>query len=312
MIIKKHLTGIKDLTKKNIEDILKISKGLEDVYLGKKKENLLDGKVLATLFYEPSTRTRLSFETAMLQLGGKVISVADAMKTSSAWKGETIEDTIRTIENYCHVIAIRHSEAGSADKAAAVSKVPILNAGDGSNEHPTQALLDILSIEKEQGKIDGLKIAIVGDLKHTRSTNSLTIGLSNFNVKLLLVSPAEFKTSKWVIDIIEERKCSYIQTDNLQEAIMEADVVYVCRIQKERIEDINEYNKIKGAYIVNKELLEKAPRVITVLHHLPRIGELSEDVDNYPGAAYFRQTFNGVLLRGALLLIVLNKIPYSI
>jgi len=312
MIKMKHLTGLKNLTRLDIEDILELAEKLEDVYLGKKKSNILDSKVLATLFYEPSTRTRLSFETAMLQLGGKVISVADAMKTSSAWKGETIKDTIRTIENYCHVIAMRHNEVGAADKAVAVSSVPILNAGDGSNEHPTQALLDILTIKKEQGKIDGLKIVIVGDLKHTRATNSLTIGLSNFDVKLLLVSPPEFKTSNWVMDIVEERNCSYTQTDNLPEAIKEADVVYVCRIQKERIDDINEYKKIKGTYVVNRKLLEKAPKVVTVLHHLPRVGELSEDVDDYPGAAYFRQTFNGVLLRGALLLIVLNKIPQKL
>lgn len=314
MIKMKHLTSLRDLTRENILDLLYFAESLEDIFTGKSeiKSDILAGKVLTTLFYEPSTRTRLSFETAMLQLGGKVLSVADAMKTSSAWKGETIEDTIKTIENYCHIITLRHSEVGAADKAAAVSKIPIINAGDGSNEHPTQALLDLLTIKRERGYIDGLKIAIVGDLKHTRSTNSLTIGLSNFDVNLILVSPPEFVTSDWIIEILKNKKCNYKQTDDLIGAVKEADVLYVCRIQKERIADENEYKKIKGSYVVNKDLLEQTSKIVTVLHHLPRVGELSEDVDDYPGAAYFRQTFNGVLLRGALLLTLLNKAPEEI
>jgi len=309
MVHFKHLTSLKNYTKKDLLEILDIAEKLEPVYTGKRRILPLEGKVLATLFYEPSTRTRLSFESAMIQLGGGVISVADALKTSSAWKGETIEDTIRTMDNYCHVIAIRHNEVGAADRAAAVSKVPILNAGDGSSEHPTQALLDLLSIKREKGKIDGLKVALVGDLKHTRATNSLTLGLSNFDSEIILVSPPGFETSDWILKELKSKGCKYKQTSNLEEAVKETDVLYVCRIQKERIEDSKEYEKIKGAYIINRKLLEKSKKTITVLHHLPRVGELSEDVDDYPGAAYFRQTFNGVLLRGALLLIALEKVP---
>jgi len=311
MVELKHLTGLRDLSRKDIEDILNIALHLEEVCSGKKVFNLLENKVLTTLFYEPSTRTRLSFETAMHRLGGKVISVADAKTTSSAWKGENIPDTIRTIDNYTDAIAIRHSESGAAEMAASYSRVPILNAGDGTNEHPTQGLLDLLTIKKERGTIDGLKIVLVGDLKHTRSTNSLTLGLSNFNVELTLVSPPGFETSQWILDILKKRNIPYTRTDDLRGSVKNADVVYVCRIQKERLADPHEYDKIKGTYVLNRSLLEGASRIITVMHHLPRVGELDEDVDDYPGAAYFRQPFNGVMVRAALLAILLNRVPES-
>ncbi len=311
MSIKNHLTGIKNLTRQDIEEVLKVAIGIEDIMTGKSKLKPLEGKVLGTMFYEPSTRTRLSFETAMLRLGGKVVSVADAQTTTSVWKGETLQDTIRTIDNYVDAIALRHFEVGAAELAAKYSKVPILNAGDGSNEHPTQTLLDMLTIYKERGTLDGLKVVMVGDLKHTRSTNSLTLGLSNFDVEFIFVNPTGFDTSQWILDIVKERGVKYTQTDNLKEAVKDADVLYISRIQKERM-DASEYEKIAGAYVVDKAVINEASKIVTVMHHLPRVGELSEDLDDYEGAAYFRQTYNGMLVRGALLAILLNKVPEGI
>jgi aspartate carbamoyltransferase catalytic subunit len=308
MIHLKHLTGLKNLSRQDIVDILNVANSLENICSGKEKSSMLSNKLLATFFYEPSTRTRFSFEAAMQRLGGGVLSMADAKTQSSAWKGESIPDTIRTIDNYADVIVIRHSVSGTADTAAMYSRVPVLNAGDGTNEHPTQALLDILTIEKERGTIDGLKVVMVGDLKHTRSTNSLTLGLSNFDVDLTLVSPPGYETSEWILDILRMRNISFRQTNDLKSAVKNADVVYVCRIQKERLEGPEDYEQVKNSYFVNRAILEEAPRIVTVLHHLPRVGELSEDVDEYPGAAYFKQPFNGVLIRAALLALVLKGV----
>jgi len=303
----KHLTGLKDLSKQQIIQILDLSEDLEDVCSGRKKSNVLEDQLMATFFYEPSTRTRFSFEAAMLRLGGSVISMADAKSTSSAWKGESLPDTIRTIDNYANVIVLRHPEAGAAETAAKWSKVPVLNAGDGTNEHPTQGLLDMLTIRKERGGLDGLRVALVGDLKHTRSINSVILGLSNFDVEFTLVSPPELETSEWILDYVRRRHVSYTCTSDLRAALKNVDVVYVCRIQKERLEKPEDHERFKGSYVLNRAMLEEVPQVITVLHHLPRVGELSEDVDDYPGAAYFRQPFNGVLVRAALLEIVLGK-----
>lgn len=304
----KHLTGIKNLSRQEIENILDLSEGIEDVITGKIESKPLKDKVLATFFYEPSTRTRLAFESAMIQLGGSVISVAEAKTSTSVWKGETLPDTIRTIENYADIIVLRHFEAGAAEIAAEYSKVPIINAGDGPNEHPTQTLLDLLTIKKECGTLDGLKVVVCGDLKHTRSTNSLALGLSNFDVEFNFVSPPDFRTKQWILDIVKERGCSYIQTEDLEESVKDADVIYMCRIQKERM-DQNEYERIAGVYDLTRAMLEKSSKTIAILHHLPRVGELAEDVDSYPGAAYFRQTLNGVFVRGALLVKLLNLVP---
>jgi aspartate carbamoyltransferase catalytic subunit len=309
MVKLKNLTGLKDLKQEDIKDILDIAIRLEDVCAGRQRSRILENKVMSTFFYEPSTRTRLSFETAMLRLGGLVVSMANAQMDSSVWKGETLSDTIRTIENYADVIVLRHPEAGAADEAVRVSRVPILNAGDGSNEHPTQGLLDLLTIQKERGSLDGLNVALVGDLKHTRSTNSLTLGLSNFDVNFTFVSPRGFETSDWILDVVKKKGRFYRQTEDLESVIDDMDVIYMCRIQKERLKSAREYEAIRGIYVLHRSLLDKAPRTITVLHHLPRIGELAEDVDSYPGAAYFRQPFNGVLVRAALLAIVFDRVP---
>lgn len=301
-----HLIGLRNLSKDDICTILDIAESLEDVCTGKILSHELENKMMATFFYEPSTRTRFSFEAAMQRLGGKVISMADAKSTSSVWKGEDLSDTIRTIHNYADVIVLRHPEAGAAEKASKYSRVPILNAGDGTNEHPTQALLDILTIRREKGTIDGLNIVIVGDLKHTRSTNSLTLGLSNFDVNLKLVAPKGFETDKAIINLLEDRGTHFEQSDDIRTFIKQADVVYVCRIQKERLESASDFELIKGGYAVNRKILEESPKVISVLHHMPRVDELSKDVDDYPGAAYFKQPFNGILIRAAVLKLVMN------
>ena len=304
----KSVTGVKNLSRGNIEYILDLAEKLEPIIKGESTAQPLKGKILCTFFYEPSTRTRLSFESAMLRLGGGVVSMADAQTTSSVWKGETLKDTIKTIENYADVIALRHFEAGAAVEADGYSRIPIINSGDGPNEHPTQTLLDMLTIKREKGRLDNLKVAIVGDLKHTRSAHSLTLGLSNFDkIEFVFVSPETFKTNQWIKDIVVEKGNTYVESEDLASSILDVDVIYMCRIQKERIEDPEEFAKIDGLYDLNRALIDNCTKKPIILHHLPRVKELDEDVDSYEGAAYFKQTYNGVLVRGALMTMVLNK-----
>jgi aspartate carbamoyltransferase len=306
-VLTKHLTGLSTLDRKDIDRVLDTASDMRFV-VKRGGSRLLADKVLATLFYEPSTRTRLSFETAMLRLGGGVTSVADAVRTSSVWKGESLGDTIRTMHSYADVIAMRHPEAGAAEQAAKYSNVPILNAGDGTNEHPTQALLDMFTMREELGKLDGLVVTLCGDLKHTRSTNSLALGLAHYNVKLRLASPRELRmTDAFKQSVKEKGKAQIEEVDDVRDAIDGSDVLYVTRIQKERLENPADYEKLKGSYIVNRAILERSKKIVRVLHHLPRVGELSEDVDDYPGAMYFVQPFNGVLVRMALLAIYLGR-----
>lgn len=303
----KHLTGLTGLDRSDIERVLDLSREMH-VVVDRGGSRMLSDKVLATLFYEPSTRTRLSFETAMLRLGGSVTSVADAVRTSSVWKGESLGDTIRTIHSYADIIAIRHAEAGAAAQAARYSNVPILNAGDGTNEHPTQALLDLYTIREEFGKLDGLVITLCGDLKHTRSTNSLALGLSHYKVRLRLASPRELRATETIKQsVLKCGQATIEEFDDVREAVDGSDVLYVTRIQKERLENPADYENLKGSYVVNRATLEHSKKTVRVLHHLPRVGELSEDVDDYPGAMYFVQPFNGVLVRMALLAIYLGR-----
>lgn len=303
----KHVVSMKPFSREEIDGILDLADSLEDVARGKETSHLLAGKVLTTLFYEPSTRTRLSFESAMVRLGGQVISVADAKKTSSVWKGETLADTIQTIANYCDVIAMRHPQAGAAALAAENSSVPILNGGDDANEHPTQTLLDLLTIRRERGTIDGLTVALVGDHAHSRVTNSFLFGLANYDVKVILVNPPSLAVSRETLKYAQDKGLAVEETSDLAAALKKTDVVYIFRIQKERFTDPEEYEKVKGAYELNRAMLEETGREITVMHPMPRVTELSTDVDAMPGACYFRQSFNGVLLRMALLALVLGK-----
>lgn len=307
------VVSMKSFSREDTDAILDLSLSFEDIARGVQESNLLAGKVLATLFYEPSTRTRLSFETAMLRLGGRVLSVADARRTSSVWKGESLADTVRTIQNYADVIVLRHPEAGAAALAAKYATVPVINAGDDANEHPTQALLDLLTIRRERGRIDGLTITLVGDHAHSRVTNSLTYGLANYDVNLIFVNPPTLAVSRDVLNYAKERGVSVEETDDLEHALEKTDVVYIFRIQKERFADPEEYERVKGSYRLDRSMLEKVGRDITVMHPMPRIDELPEEVDELPGACYFRQSFNGVLVRMALLSLVLGKVqlrPY--
>jgi aspartate carbamoyltransferase catalytic subunit len=302
---------MKTFSREEIDGILDLAEGFEDVGRGEKKSDLLAGKVLTTLFYEPSTRTRLSFESAMVRLGGRVISVADAKRTSSVWKGETLTDTVLTIANYSDVIAMRHPQKGAAALAAEVSPVPILSGGDNANEHPTQALLDLLTIRRERGTIDGLTVTLVGDHAHSRVTNSFLFGLANYDVKVILVNPPSLAVSRETLKYVRDQGLDVEETSSLAAALKKTDVVYIFRIQKERFADPEEYEKVKGAYELNRAMLEEAGREITVMHPMPRVTELSTDVDAMPGASYFRQSFNGVLLRMALLALVLGKAELS-
>ena len=263
----------------------------------------LRGKVLATLFFEPSTRTRLSFESAMLRLGGRVISVAEG-KSSSAAKGESLHDTIRTVEGYADVIVLRHPEIGSAAEAATATHLPVLNAGDGAGQHPTQSLLDLYTIRKEQGKVDGLKIALAGDLKNGRTVHSLADLLANYDVEYTFAAPKALSMPAEIVEKLRAQGKTVAETEDLGEAIASSDVLYMTRIQRERFDDPAEYDRLKNAFVLTKAMLAPASASLTVMHPLPRVNEIATDVDALPGAAYFRQTANGVPIRMALLALV--------
>jgi len=266
-------------------------------------------RIMATLFYEPSTRTRFSFETAMHRLGGRVISTENAGDFSSAAKGETLEDTIRIMNGYADVIVIRHYELGSARRAAAVSRVPIINAGDGAGQHPTQSLLDLYTIRKEIGSIDGLRIAMVGDLANGRTARSLAYLLSKFrDVKIHFVAPPLLKMKEDILAHLQERHVWYAEETDLDKVLPDVDVVYQTRIQKERFGDrLADYEKCRGVYVLNgRSLRLMKPRSI-IMHPLPRLEEISMEVDSDPRAAYFRQAQNGLYVRMALLSLVLGS-----
>jgi len=293
-------------SKKDIDAIIKNAAFFEKELKRKGSLNLLKGKILATLFFEPSTRTRLSFEAAMQRLGGGVICMG-AVESSSVAKGETLSDTARTVAQYADVIVVRHPRMGSAKEAADAVDIPVINAGDGAGQHPTQALLDLYTIRKELGSLKNLKIALVGDLKNGRTVHALVEILSHFGVRFYFVSPDLLRMPEEVAVRMKEKGCEVIETDDLVMAASKSDLVYMTRIQKERFADVSEYEKVKGSYILNREFLGRLKKRITILHPLPRVDEISPEVDSYPGAAYFRQVKNGVFVRMALLAMVLGK-----
>jgi aspartate carbamoyltransferase catalytic subunit len=268
----------------------------------------LRGRVLATLFYEPSTRTRLSFESAMLRLGGGVISTENAREFSSAIKGETVEDTVRIVESYADAIVLRHFEQGAAHRAAAVSAVPVLNAGDGPGEHPTQALLDLYTIQYELGRIDGLRIALVGDLRFGRTARSLArlIRLTH-ETELIFVSPPAVPMGDDVRAELDIAGVTYRDEPDLASVLPHVDVVYQTRIQRERFPTAEEYEATRGVYVIDRAAMERLNPAAIVLHPLPRVDEIAPDVDADPRAAYFRQARNGVYIRMALLSLVLEN-----
>jgi len=293
-------------TKKDIEAIMKVASQFEKELKGKGVVPLLKGKLLATLFYEPSTRTRLSFETAMQRLGGGVIGMGP-VEGSSVAKGETLADTCRTVAQYADVIVLRHPKTGSAKEAADAVDIPVLNGGDGTGQHPTQALLDVYTIHKEMKTLKNLTIAMVGDLKNGRTVHALVEVLSLFNCNLYFVSPGVLRMPEEVTSALRQKGIKVEETEDLRKAALESDVIYMTRIQKERFADLAEYERVKGSYIIDAAFLKDLGKKITILHPLPRVNEIHPDVDDYPGAAYFRQMRNGVFIRMALLAMIFGK-----
>ncbi len=268
--------------------------------------DLLRGRVLANLFYEPSTRTSSSFMAAMQRLGGSVIPINE-VRYSSVTKGESLPDTVRTLECYADIIVLRHPEVGSAQIAADYASKPVINAGDGTGEHPTQALLDLFTIQEELGRIDGLKVAMVGDLKYGRTVHSLTRLLLLFNVELVFVSPEVLRLPRELLDEVRAKGLSFSEHEDVAEVVSDVDVLYVTRVQRERFEDESLYEKVKDSYVITPELLKQAKERMIVMHPLPRVNEISYDVDRDPRAAYFRQMANGMYIRMALLAAVLGR-----
>jgi aspartate carbamoyltransferase catalytic subunit len=300
----RDIISIKDFSKDEINYVFKVAKNMEP--LAVKGSEMLRGKILATLFFEASTRTRLSFESAMHRLGGSTIGFAEA-ETASVKKGENLADTIRTVENYADVIAMRHPLEGAARLAAEFSKVPIINGGSGAEEHPTQALLDMYTMVKEKGKIEKLKIAFVGDLRYGRTVHSLAYALSLFDVELYLVSPETLRMRREVLQTIKER-IPVTEKTSLERIVPLVDVLYVTRIQKERFPDLAEYAKVKGSYRIDLEALSEAKKDLIILHPLPRVDEIAPEVDDTPYARYFQQVRNGIVVRMALLALILGAV----
>lgn len=294
-------------SKKDISTIIKNASYFEKELKKKKALKPLKGKILATLFFEPSTRTRLSFEAAMQRLGGGVISMG-SVESSSVAKGETLTDTVRTVAQYADVIVVRHPRLGSAKEAADATPIPVINAGDGAGQHPTQALLDIYTIHKELGSLKNLTISLVGDLKNGRTVHALVELLSLFQSKLYFVSPSLLRMPEEITANLKGKGMKIVETEDMMEAANSSDLVYMTRVQKERFSDLSEYERVKGGLIIDGEFLKRLKKKITILHPLPRVDEIHPDVDSYPGAAYFRQVRNGVFVRMALLGMVLGRI----
>jgi aspartate carbamoyltransferase len=293
-------------TKKDVEAILKTASEFEKGLKKKDSLPLLKGKILATLFFEPSTRTRLSFEAAMQRLGGGVIGMG-SVESSSVAKGETLADTARTVAQYADVIVLRHPRLGSAKEAADAVPIPVINAGDGAGQHPTQALLDVYTIQKELGSLKNLTISLVGDLKNGRTVHALVEVLSLFQSKLYFVSPSLLRMPGEITASLRGKGMKIVETENMMEAARSSHLIYMTRIQKERFADLSEYEKVKGSFIIDQTFLEKLKKKITILHPLPRVDEIHPDVDTYSGAAYFRQMKNGVFIRMALLAMIFGK-----
>ncbi|MBS7648139.1 aspartate carbamoyltransferase [Candidatus Bathyarchaeota archaeon] len=296
--------SIKDFTREEIDYILKIAGEME--HLIKTGSDILRSRIMATLFFEPSTRTRLSFETAMYKLGGSVIGFSEP-EISSVKKGESLADTVRVVEKYADVIVLRHPAEGAARFAAEYARVPVINAGSGAEEHPTQALLDLYTILKEKGRIEGLTIALMGDLRYGRTAHSLIYALSLYNTRLFLVSPELLRIRKEILEDVRSR-VEVSEYSNIEDVLPEVDVLYVTRIQKERFPDFAEYAKVKGSYKVDLNVLRKARSDLVILHPLPRVDEISIEVDSTPFARYFQQVENGLVTRMALLALILGAI----
>lgn len=300
-----HIVSIRDFSRDDIEHVLDLAEKMLPIASGDVTSDLLKNRLLATLFFEPSTRTRLSFESAMLRLGGKVLGFADPGGTSTK-KGETLADTIRMAASYSDIIVLRHPQEGAARLASRFSNKPIINAGDGAGQHPTQTLLDLFTIRKETGKIDGRHVALVGDLKYGRTVHSLAYALAMFNCQLSFVAPPTLQMPKEMVEMVKGMGANPIQANRVEDVMETADVIYVTRIQKERFPDPNEYKKVAEVYHITPELLAGAKKNSIVMHPLPRVKEISPEVDSTDYAAYFKQAFYGVPVRMALLCLLLG------
>jgi aspartate carbamoyltransferase catalytic subunit len=298
----KSLVSITDYSKEDILRIINLTKKFDE----NPNRKLLEGKVCATLFFEPSTRTRLSFETAVNRLGGRITGFSDAATTSSS-KGETLKDTIAMVNNYADIIIMRHYLEGAARYASEVSSIPIINAGDGANQHPTQTMLDLYSIFKTQGTLENLGLTVVGDLKYGRTVHSLIIGMSHFNPTFNFVAPEELRLPETYKNFCDSHNINYKEyTDFSPEVINNADILYMTRVQRERFTDLMEYEKVKNVYILKKDMIADTKENLRILHPLPRVNEIQQDVDDSPKAYYFEQAKNGVFTREAVICDALN------
>ena len=305
----RHLMSPLDLSKEELEDLLTLASDIEKN--PKKYAHVCDDKRLATCFYEPSTRTRLSFEAAMMNLGGKVLGFSSA-GSSSASKGESVADTIRVVSCYADICAMRHPKEGAPLVASMASSIPVINAGDGGHQHPTQTLTDLLTIRSLKGRLDNLTIGLCGDLKFGRTVHSLieALVLRYSNVKFVLISPEELRVPSYIReDILEKNNVEFEEVERLEDALPKLDILYMTRVQKERFFNEEDYVRMKDFYILDKQKMELAPKDMYILHPLPRVNEIATDVDNDPRAKYFEQVQNAVYVRQAVILTLLNLIP---
>jgi aspartate carbamoyltransferase catalytic subunit len=302
------IISVSQFSRENLEHIFSVAEEMRAMVKEKGSSDLLKGKVLACIFYEPSTRTSSSFIAAMTRLGGTVIPITQGVQFSSVSKGESLPDTIRTLESYADVIVIRHPEMGSAQIAADYASKPVISGGDGIGEHPTQALLDLFTIKEELGYIDGLSVGMVGDLRYGRTVHSLATLLCLYNVSFSFVSPEILRLPLDVMNVIRDKDLPVAETYDVADIISEVNVLYVTRVQKERFADLAQYEEVKDHYVITPELMAQAKKDMIVMHPLPRVGEISYQVDSDPRAAYFRQMENGMYIRMALLAAVLGKV----
>ncbi len=301
-----HIISMKDFSRDMIDHILNTAEKLEPIARGKEISTLLNGKVLMLLFFEPSTRTRMSFESSMIRLGGNVMNLG-SVEASSIAKGETLADTIRVVEGYADAIVLRHPKEGSARMASEFSSIPVINGGDGAGHHPTQTFLDLYTIRRES-HLEGAKIALAGDLKYGRTVHSLCYALSLYGAEITMVSPNELRMPAEIISDLKKCDIKVTQTDSIEEAIGNVDVLYVTRIQKERFPDSDEYQKVATSLQITPELLENARPQLKIMHPLPRVNEIDPRVDFTPYACYYKQSFYGVPVRMALLSLVMGAI----
>ena len=303
----KDIISMNDMSKEEILEILEIAEKIENSS-EEEKLNFLKGKIIATLFFEPSTRTKMSFESAAFRLGAQVLQLPP-LEQSSVKKGESFSDTIRMVESYSDVIVLRHPNDGAARLASTTSKKPVINAGDGSNQHPSQTLLDLYTIKEEKGTLSNLSIAFVGDLKYGRTVHSLVKALTHFNPTIYFVSPKILQMPTYLIDDLDKNNIKYEILEDFRDCLDKIDVFYMTRIQKERFPDIEDYQKVKGVYVINKKnILGKCKEDMIILHPLPRVDEISTDLDETKHALYFKQAKNGIPVRQAMMMKVLDKV----